>query len=286
MKILVTGASGQLGRELVQIFSESRIELLSATRIQLDITNYDQVKNYLSQYLPDWVINCAAYTNVDLAEKNTVLSHQVNAHGPENLAKICDGLGLKLLHISTNSVFASNFVKYFYTNDLTNPINQYSKSKAEGEELVMSGHSRNYWIIRTSWLYGNYGGSFVHNILRKIQTKELISVVNDQFAQPTNSRDLAIYIKNFIQKPENPGVYHYANLGYASRFDLAQQIFRHQQANDSLLMSVETVFQKDVAARPKYSLISLENSVIQNEIELFPWQESLGLFLTEKNREL
>ena len=137
MKVLVTGASGQLGKELTQIFSKGKIQLIPVSRNHLDITNYSNVKSYFTEKKPDWVVNCAAYTNVDNAEKDKVESTIINTLVPKILASICELIGSKLLHISTDSVFSSNLPILFDANDSTNPINQYSISKSHGEQLII-----------------------------------------------------------------------------------------------------------------------------------------------------
>ena len=284
MKILITGANGQLGTEMLQSFAQTNIKIIAATRTQLDITIHNHVKDYLRYHRPDWVINCAAYTDVDLAEKNLEQSHQVNAIGPENLALVCESIGSKLLQISTNSVFSSDLPKFFTPGDIVNPINQYSKSKAIGEELVVKNCSKNYWIIRTSWLYGNYGGRFIHSILEKIYLNGFISVVDDQFGQPTHSRDLAEYIKSFILEQPNIGIYHFTNIGYVSRFELAKQILLFFSGDNSKLKSIKTKKEIDLAERPRYSLLSLENNYFTPKNGYIPFDESLRQFLSQHQK--
>jgi len=282
MKILIIAADGQLARQLLETFSDIEVEVVSTTKKQLDITSHKQVNSYLVTLTPDWIINCAAYTNLDLAENNIYQSNQVNAIGPENLAKNCKLIGAKFLHISTNSVFSSEHLEFFSPSGVTNPVNQYSKSKVLGEKLVLQEYPENSWIIRTSWLYGEYGGNFVHSILNKIQEKGAIRVVDDQFGQPTYSSNLATYIIDFILQPPNPGIYHFANLGYTSRFDLAAKILFFMRADAARLESAQTVEVKNKAFRSKYSLIYLNSDSYLPKKEFIHWEESLEQFLREK----
>jgi dTDP-4-dehydrorhamnose reductase len=284
MKILVTGANGQLGTELLQSLAQTSIEIITATRSQLDITIKNHVKDYLRYHRPDWVVNCAAYTDVDLAEKNLEQSYLVNAMGPENLAQVCESVGSKLLQISTNSVFSSDTPKFFTPDDIVNPMNQYSKSKALGEKLIVKNCSKNYWIIRTSWLYGNYGGKFVHSILEKNYLNNPISVVDDQFGQPTNSQDLAEFVKSFILEPPSMGIYHFTNIGYVSRFDLAKQILFFFSGDDSKVKRIKTKKMIGVAERSRYSLLSLENDSFAPKNEYIPYDESLRQFLVQRQK--
>jgi dTDP-4-dehydrorhamnose reductase len=284
MKILITGANGQLGTELLRTLEQKNIKIITATKTQLDITIHNQVKDYLAYHRPEWVINCAAYTDVDSAEKNLELAHQINAIGPENLAHGCEFSGSKLLHISTDSVFSSDTPKYFTPYEIVNPINQYSKSKALGEELIVKKCSKNYWIIRTSWLYGNYGGKFVNSILKNIYMNKHVSVVDDQFGQPTNSKDLAEFIKSFILEPPSIGIYHFANIGYVSRFDLAKQISLFFNRDCSQFERIKTEKKIGIAERPKYSLISLDKNSFTPKNGYIPWDESLTQFLSQRER--
>jgi dTDP-4-dehydrorhamnose reductase len=278
MRILITGANGQLGKELNTCFSKSTLEIICLDKDHLDITKISKVKDFVENFMPDWVINCAAYTNVDLAEKNISTSNNVNGIGPENLASICKTYKSKLLHISTDSVFSSISPKYFDRDDKTNPINQYSMSKVLGEKLSTDKFAEGTWIIRTSWLYGDYGGNFINTVMNKIANREHINVVDDQFGQPTFSRNLANFIKTFIFQPPKPGIYHYTDLGYVSRYDLARQIYIILGIDLTSITKVGTKVHEGVAVRPKFSLLASSQLPFSN-LENLTWQESLQYFL-------
>jgi dTDP-4-dehydrorhamnose reductase len=280
MRILITGANGQLGKALISCFSEFNVEIISFDKNQLDITKIDRVRDCVEKSLPDWIINCAAYTNVDLAEVNINTSNNINGTGPENLALICKSYGSKLLHISTDSVYSNNLPIYFDSDQKTNPINQYSKSKVLGEELSMFEFKEGTWILRTSWLYGEFGGKFIHAILNKLSSNRTIQVVNDQFGQPTNSRNLANYIKSFIFQPPNPGIYHFTDQGYVSRVDFARQILIFSGFDLSLIRSMGTKKQEGIAVRPKFCLLAPSN-LLYDDVDCISWQESLQHFLKD-----
>jgi dTDP-4-dehydrorhamnose reductase len=284
MKVLVTGASGQLGKELTQIFSKGKIQLIPVSRSHLDITNYSNVKSYFIENKPDWVVNCAAYTNVDKAEKDKVESTKINTLGPQVLANICELIGSKLLHISTDSVFSSDLPILFNVDDSTNPINQYSMSKSHGEQLIMKIYGASSWVIRTSWLYGEHGGKFVHNILENIKLGNNLDVVDDQFGQPTYTKNLALYIKNFILQLPNPGIYHFTDAGYASRFDLASEIAKQLKINNISIKNIKTKVNTDIAIRPKYCLLTSSNDLYKSNTEPMLWQESINIFLRNEWR--
>ena len=280
MRILITGANGQLGKELNSCFSKFNVEIISFDKTQLDITKIDKIRDCVENFLPDWIINCAAYTNVDLAEVNINSSNNVNGTGPENLASICKSYGSKLLHISTDSVYSNNLPSFFDVDQKTNPINQYSKSKVLGEELSMFKFKKGTWILRTSWLYGEFGGNFTHAILNKVSNNEIIQVVDDQFGQPTNSRNLAKFIKSFVFQPPNPGIYHFTDHGYVSRIDFARQILIFRGFDLSRIRSVSTIKQEGIAVRPKFCLLA-PSKLTYDDVDCISWQESLQHFLKD-----
>lgn len=279
MKVAITGASGQLGKELQRTFLGAGIQFVAKNRVQLDITNSQEISDFLDESRPEWLVNCAAYTKVDQAEFEIGESLKVNAEAPQVLAQLCRDRGTKLIHISTDSVFSSEVPSFFSIQHMTNPKNQYSRSKALGEELVLNAYSDGVWIIRTSWLYGEFGGKFVHTIVDKMKDKGHLQVVNDQFGQPTNTKDLANYIYALILHAPHPGIYHFTGEGYVSRYSFAKQIIINFGGDVSRVIGVETVVQKSTAIRPKYSLLELENSSFSSLKYIYNWEESLVRFI-------
>lgn len=278
-KILITGSNGQLGRELTNTLTSKDFELIALNRSQLDISDFQQVRTIFLEYKPDLVLNCAAFTNLDLAEQQICESNKVNSEGPNLLARACEYTSSKLLHFSTDAVFSSNQFKFFGSKELTNPVSQYGKSKAQGEKMLLEKYAKNVWIIRSSWLYGSYGGRFVHNILASIRKKLPIKVVDDQFGQPTNTRNFGIYIRNFILNPPDFGIYHYADFGYTSRYNFVKQILLDLGFENYKIIATKTLIADNLALRPRYSLLSLQNDSISPGTKFLPWQESLTEFI-------
>jgi dTDP-4-dehydrorhamnose reductase len=282
MKILVTGAGGQLGQELVRKFGHGKFEVIPVTKLQMNIANRTEVKRIINHYKPAWVVNCAAYTNVDLAEHNVDKSHEVNTLGPEILAQACKVTGTKILHISTNAVFSSEKPVFFKGNSEPNPVNQYGRSKLGGERILLKSHHDNSWIIRTSWLYGEFGGKFVNNVLGALNKNLPLQIVDDQFGQPTNSKNLAEHIEKFLFEPPVENVYHFADDGFTSRYDFVSEIVKYLNISQTKISRIATSINFDTAVRPKYSLLSLCSESVAFNTEFLPWQKSLYQYLKVK----
>lgn len=283
MKILVTGSGGQLGQELLSNFQDTYFEVIPITKQQMDITSHTKVNRIIKHHKPDWIINCAAYTNVDLAEQNINMSNEINTIGPGILAQASADTGARLLHISTDAVFSSQNPVFFYAKSKPNPVNQYGRSKYGGEKILLNNYSKNSWIIRTSWLYGKFGGKFLGNVLGAIRKNSPLQIVDDQFGQPTNAKNLAVHIQRFILEPPIANVYHYVDYGFTSRYDFANEVLKLLNIPTTILR-ITTSVNPDVAIRPKYSLLSLDNESVAFETDLVPWQSSLHQFL--KTQEL
>ena len=284
MKVAITGASGQLGKELQRTLSQVNVKFDARSRNEVDISNSEQVSLFLDQIQPNWLVNCAAYTNVDLAEDEIRQSLDANAIGPQTLARNCRERNIRLIHISTDSVFSADEPKYFGAHEKPNPINQYGKSKMLGEKIVLLDNADKTWIVRTSWLYGDFGGQFVHNILRRFNDSDPISVVNDQFGQPTYTKNIANYIYGIMLDTPTPGIYHFADSGYTSRFGLAKQIISNLGGDGSRVIGVKTRFGDSLATRPIFSLLDLEGFHFPPQAFNLPWTESLAKF-TDHRKE-
>jgi dTDP-4-dehydrorhamnose reductase len=277
MKILVSGANGQLGQDVVKILGTNH-EVHGLGREQLDITNEHQCLEILESLKPDVVIHSAAYTAVDLAEKEEDLAYKINAFGTRNLAIAAEKFGTKFCYISTDYVFDGTGTKPYREYDNTNPQSIYGKSKRAGEHLVQTLSSK-YFIVRTSWVYGLYGANFVKTMLKLAQDRDSLKVVNDQFGSPTYTVDLANFLEQLIQT-ERYGIYHASNSGICSWFDFANAIFEESGKK----MFVEPCSTEEFprpAPRPRYS--AMEHMAIRaNGFEdLRPWREGLQAFLEE-----
>lgn len=256
VKVLVTGGRGQLAK-CIKMASKRRADLnISFEDSSLfDITNSSQMRVYLSKNKDfEFLINCAAYTNVDLAEKNKDKAYQVNAEGAEKLAKLCKEFNIKLVHISTDFVFDGSNTRPYKETDVPNPSSVYGASKLQGEKNIMERLS-SYFIIRTSWLYSEFGSNFVKTILRLADTQKEIKVVSDQIGSPTNAHDLADFLLEIISiNSTNYGTYHFSNTGETSWYGFAKEVFRICNVSADLRPISSSAY-ASLANRPKYSVL-------------------------------
>lgn len=284
MKILVTGAYGQLGNELNCLTSEYPEWQFIFTDIDsLDITNEESVNIFFVKNELDFVINCAAYTAVDKAENDAGTAEKVNAEASRILGKCSKNKGAKLIHVSTDYVFDGSSSKPYVETDNVNPQSIYGKTKLLGEQLCINENPETV-IIRTSWLYSTFGNNFVKTMLRLAGERGKLNIVFDQVGTPTYAADLAKAILTIIELCENepkrfiPGVYHYSNEGVASWFDFAKAIFEISEIKCTV-SPVRSVEFPTPAKRPEYSVI--DKSKIKNTFALnIPyWKDSLKICL-------
>ena len=275
IKILVTGGNGQLAQCLKDVvINENEFNVDFQDLPALDITNKQQLESYFSKNELDYCINCAAYTAVDLAEEQSDLAYAVNAEGPKNLAEVCKKYQVKLLHISTDFVFDGKKQTPYIETDMPNPLGVYGVSKWQGERYIQEV-MEDYFIIRTSWLYSEYGNNFMKTMLSLSEIRDEISVVSDQIGAPTYAGDLAeVLIKIILSSPPNYGVYHYSNSGTISWYDLAVEIFK-QFGKKIEVKPIKTKDYPTAAKRPKYSV--LDTTKIENNFNctIKDWQGSL-----------
>ncbi|MBA2499797.1 MAG: dTDP-4-dehydrorhamnose reductase, partial [Chitinophagaceae bacterium] len=221
-KILVTGSNGQLGKEIQRICSTlTGYEFIFLSKSDMPINQFELVRHIFNTLKPAYCINCAAYTAVDKAEEERDLAFEINGEAVGVLAAICSENETKFIHISTDYVFEGNGTQPYVETDETSSINTYGASKLKGEEEAFRYNPETI-IIRTSWVYSEFGNNFVKTMLRLMKDKNSISVVNDQFGSPTYAADLASVIFSIIQFPEwKPGIYHFSNEGVITWFDFA-----------------------------------------------------------------
>lgn len=274
-KILVTGANGQLGQCLQKISSQfEEFEFIFTDSETLDITNKEEVNDFFWQNAPDFCINAAAYTAVDLAETEVEKAFLVNADGAENLAEACAENNAQFIHVSTDYVFDGENNLAYTEEDFTNPLGVYGASKLAGDELALEVNPCSV-ILRTSWVYSEFGKNFVKTMLNLFATKEELSIVADQFGQPTNANDLAEAIMKIIKSEKiTPGIFNFSNLGRISWFDFAEKIAELSDAKIKL-NAIETSQYPTPAKRPKNSVLDLEKISKTYAIQLKPWEESL-----------
>ncbi|MBX2939017.1 MAG: dTDP-4-dehydrorhamnose reductase [Ferruginibacter sp.] len=275
MHILVTGAQGQLGmefRELSARYPEYQFHFTS--RNELDVCNRDAVMQFFKTHPLDFCIHCAAYTAVDLAETQREAAMQGNAHAPTYVAEACTLFGVKLFHFSTDYVFNGKASAPYLPHDPVEPVNYYGATKLQGEEQVMK-YCDNAIIIRTSWVYSFYGKNFVKTMLRLMQERDTLRVVNDQRGCPTYAADLAHAVMQIIaQQSFTPGVYHYCNSGVISWFQFASAIAKHMSFN-CIVEPIRTEDYPTPAKRPAYSALNTDSFSKAFHIEIPDWESSL-----------
>lgn len=262
MKILVTGSDGQLGLEIQNISKKhNTFDWVFSTVNSLDFSRLDNIKCFLDTVNPSYIINCAAYTNVDKAEVEPKIADLINHQAVDVISKWTTQNNKKLIHISTDYVFNGFSENPLDENSNTNPLNEYGRSKLKGEEVCLNNDS-NSIIIRTSWLYSSYGNNFVKNMIKLMEKRDSLNVVNDQFGSPTYAADLADTILKIINfKNWFSGLYHYSNEGEITWFDFANEI--KYLNNFTIQINEVSSDEYPVAAkRPKYSL--LDKTKIKN----------------------
>ncbi len=275
MKILVTGANGQLGRSLRKIKDQyPEMEFIFTDIEELDITDMAEVIAFFDKYKPDFCINTAAFTNVDKAETEQATNYKVNVTGPENLAIACRNNGTKLIHISSDYVYNNDSDKIMTEEHKNIPKGEYAKSKLEGENRIKNIFS-DYYIIRTSWLYSEFGNNFVKTIIRLCKEKKELNVVNDQIGSPTYASDLADVILKIIKnKKDLFGIYNFSNEGFVSWYDFAKKIIEIKGL-DCKINPIPTTDYPTPAPRPKNSRMSKRKIKEIFAIQLKNWEKSL-----------
>lgn len=274
-KILVTGAHGQLGSCLRREFDrEPQLEVVYTDSDTLNITDREAVERFLGDHRFDIVINCAAYTAVDKAETDEILCSAINTVAVGNLGEAAVRTGAKVIHISTDYVFSGQGFRPYEENDEPYPQGIYGRTKLEGEGLLTS-FCQNAVIIRTAWLYSEFGKNFVKTMLALAETKPEISVVADQIGSPTYAGDLAKAIIHIIKGKEwHPGIYHYTNEGVASWYDFAKAIFEISGRNVPV-NPIPTSVYPTPATRPLYSVLSKAKIKKTFDVEIPYWRDSL-----------
>ena len=275
-KILIIGGNGQLGNCLNKLISEYALdyEFHFTDYDTLDITNQKQINEYFSEYEPHYCINVSAYTAVDLAEQEKEKAFAINAEGVKYLAEACAEKGIDLIHISTDYVFSGDTNIPYSEGDFTNPLSVYGASKLEGENLALENNPKTI-IIRTSWLYSEFGKNFVKTMLNLFSTKNELNVVADQFGQPTNANDLAETIMKIISTEEKEyGIFHFSNYPETTWFDFAKKIAELSKSKIKI-NPITTDQYPTPAKRPMRSTMCLDKIENSYNIESKYWENSL-----------
>ncbi len=256
-KILVTGANGQLGKTFQELYenNKSNFSFVFASKSQLDITDKSSINAIFDEHQLDYCINCAAYTNVEQAEKTPKIAFSINAEGVKNLAEICKKKNVVLIHISTDYVFDGNKKEPYIETDDTNPINEYGKSKLVGENYI-SNILTKYFIIRTSWLYSKkYGKNFYKTIVTKSKTENTLSVISSQKGCPTETVNLSQFIYKLIEENNKKyGIYHFSDGVEMTWYDFARQILIENGLFGKIKLKKADNY-TTFAKRPAYSVL-------------------------------
>jgi len=281
--IWLTGNKGMLGSEIEILLKKNNMEYVTSD-VDVDITKISKIEEFTNSKNVEWIINSAAYTDVDRMEEEVEKAFLVNSQGVKNLAKVSERNKIKLLHFSTDYVFDGNKSMPYKEEDMPNLQNVYGKSKLEGEKFIREILKR-YFIIRTAWLYGKNGRNFVHTILRLIREKNKIKVVNDQYGSPTYTFDLAkVVIKIVNGNYKDYGVYNFTNEGITTWHEFAREIYNISKEiglvkKEVEFVSVKTERYPTPAKRPQYSVLSGQKIKALVGLEIRNWKDGLKEFL-------
>ncbi|MCA6925191.1 dTDP-4-dehydrorhamnose reductase [Pectobacterium versatile] len=281
MKILLTGANGQLGR-CFQDRLPDHWQIYSTDANELDITDLKQVEAAIVRYQPDAIVNAAAYTAVDKAETESVLVEKINVTGPHNLATVAHEKRIRLVHVSTDYVFDGNATTPYVESSPTNPLSVYGKTKLAGELAVIKAAPDSI-IVRTAWVFSEYGNNFVKTMLRLAKERDELSIVADQKGCPTYAGDLAQAIISLLEKNAESGIYHYCGDKEVNWYEFAKTIFemaKQQSVIDKQpqLTAITTEQYPTPAYRPQYSSLSCEK-IARLAIEPSDWVDALSRVL-------
>jgi len=288
--VVITGARGQLGQELVNICPID-VDLITFSHKELDITATKSLNELLTSMKPDVIINTASYTNVDLAESNSDLAFQINASAVAELASIAKKIHARLIQLSTDYIFDGQQLTPYKPSDTPNPINVYGQSKWLGEQLALTNNPENTLIIRTSWLYSTYQKNFVIKILQQLKSADDLNIVADQIGAPTWAHQLAKVIWATINNPKLTGTLHWSDAGHCSWYEFALSI--HQQALKlgfiKSAKNLKPILSESLTApatRPAYSVLDTQETTKILGIMPIHWQENLMQMLRISNKHL
>lgn len=282
MKILVTGASGQLGSDVMKVLSANGDECTGTSSLQLDITDREAVVGYIAELRPEAVIHCAAWTKVDLAEDEPERCFAVNAGGTENVALACREVSAKMMYISTDYVFDGSGTDCYEADSPVRPVNTYGESKLAGEQSVQRLLDK-YFILRTSWAFGHNGDNFIRKILNLAEKRHELMVVDDQVGSPTYTADLAELISEMI-RTDRYGIYHAANEGICSWADFAE-LALGLSGMDTVVRRVDSMHYPTKAKRPLNSRLSMRSLDEGGFRRLPSWQDAVERYIKKEKTE-
>lgn len=276
MKVLVTGVGGQLGYDVMCELHKRDIDCCGADRAEFDITDFAATHKFITDYMPDAVIHCSAYTAVDKAEDESEICRAVNVVGTENIAKVCKEIGAKMIYISTDYVFPGTGEKFYEPSDATAPCNVYGETKLEGE-LAVKKLLEKYFIVRISWVFGINGNNFIKTMLKLGKTRKELNVVADQIGSPTYTADLVVLLVDMVQT-EKYGTYHATNEGVCSWAEFAEKIFAIA-GMDVKVNHITSAGYPTKAVRPKNSRMSKYKLVEKGFNRLPQWEDAVERYV-------
>jgi dTDP-4-dehydrorhamnose reductase len=284
MFILVTGANGQIGKSIKSLVEQQKKShnFVFVTRDQLDLSSPSSIKNYFETHKFDLIINCAAYTAVDMAENYQEDADMINHIAVKKIAEIAKSNNIKLIHISTDFVFDGLKHKPYFESDASSPLNIYGKTKLKGENAILSIMKFNAIIIRTSWVYSEYGNNFVDTILKLTQKNNNLNIVSDQIGTPTYARDLGQAILNIIKNDKFnetnrvTEIYHYSNEGECNWYDFAKEIV-NISGTQCTLNPIKTEDYPTTAKRPPNTVMSRDKISKEFGLKINSWNEALKI---------
>lgn len=277
MRVLVTGAHGQLGSEIVRLVGERPADAVLGVELpEVDITSADDVRACVDGFHPHVVVNCAAWTAVDLAEEREADALRVNGDGPAILARACAQAGAWLVHLSTDYVFDGQATSAYAEDAEPDPQSAYGRTKLAGEVAVRSVLPDASYLVRTAWLYGLRGSNFVKTMLRAAAERETVSVVDDQRGQPTYARDLARQIMLLLDARPAAGTYHATNSGEVSWYGFTCAIFEQAGLDPARVMPTDSASFQRPAPRPAYSVLGHRKWAAAGLPAMRDWREGLA----------
>lgn len=281
--IWIIGNKGMLGQELSRTFQEAGVLFIGTDR-EVSILEPDTLREFSLQHKLSWIINCSGYTAVDKAEEDEAAAYAINRQGTANIANLAAELNIPLIHISTDYVFDGTSADPLSENAVTNPVSVYGKSKLAGEEKIRKICPK-YYIIRTAWLYGQFGSNFVYTMIKLMNKLDNLKVVNDQYGSPTWTKDISGFIKKIIKSDSSLyGTYHFSDEGECTWFDFAGEIYRLGKGNGIItnkcnLIPCASSEYPTAAKRPAYSLLSKGKVKKSFSCNVPKWQDSINLFI-------
>ena len=280
-RILLLGGSGILGSEVRRLLQLRDMNHVAPRSSDLDVRDKLKLQSFASDFKPNWIINCTAWTNVDGAEESFKETLELNEVAVRNIAEAANQVSSRIIHVSTDYVFDGVSPEPYDEGAQVKPINKYGESKLRGEIALLELSPTMSFIVRTSWLYGKDGKNFVKTLAAKAVRKESAQVVDDQIGSPTSARDLAKAILSITDNPPQTGIYNFSNKGVCSWFEFARKIYKEVGSDPELVEAIESSALSSKAKRPKYSLLSKDKWESAGLSKIPEWEISLETILPE-----